>query len=322
MPQPLRTLLEQIRNKAVDRRLAQLDLLGQAVETKTGAPEILRLSPLNRSHRSAMSILVVCQTCKTRFQVSEKFAGKQGPCPKCKAVISISKLDEQVKIHAPEEYAGGGMVAAKDAQGRRGSQTARPRQDQIPAGDPGRGRRRSAGRLDRCVFAAWRYAILSDPTSSSILLGAGALLLAPPIVLGGYTAVRDAESEPYRGPALWLRAAIVSVVYAGLWGIAALFSTFVFAGSTPELWQLIPPTAIMIVGGTVAALATLDLEPANAFFHYAFYLAATVFLRVIMGLPPLGGIPASPSPNVAAVSTAWLELDREIVPSSRPAADA
>ena len=165
-------------------------------------------------------------------------------------------------------------------------------------------------------------AILSDPTSASILLGAGRFCLPHQSYWPDTPLLRDAESEPYRGTALWLRAAIVSLVYAGLWGIAALFSTFVFAGGTPELWQLIPPTAIMIVGGTVAALATLDLEPANAFFHYAFYLAATVFLRVIMGLPPLGGMPASPSPNVAAVGTAWLEIDKETARSARPVADA
>ena len=65
-----------------------------------------------------MAILVVCPTCKSRFQVSEKFAGKQGPCPKCKAVITIPRVEDEVKIHAPEEYAGGGSVAAKDASGR------------------------------------------------------------------------------------------------------------------------------------------------------------------------------------------------------------
>jgi hypothetical protein len=101
--------------------------------------------------------------------------------------------------------------------------------------------------------------------------------------------MRDPESEPYRGTALWLRAGIVSVVYAGLWGIPAIFSTFVFTEGAPEVWQLIPPTAIMVVAGTVAALATLDLEPANGFFHYAFYLVITVLLRVVMGLPPLAG---------------------------------
>jgi hypothetical protein len=261
-----------------------------------------------------VAILVVCQTCKTRFQVSEKFAGKQGPCPKCKAVISIPKLDEQVKIHAPEEYAGGGMVAAKDAQGRA---VLKPISRDKTKFQPVILVAAAAGIL-MAVLVAF---LLRDQSPNVWILGAGAFLLAPPIVLAGYTALRDAESEPYRGTALWIRTAIVSVVYAGLWGIAALFGTLVFTAGTPELWQLIPPTAIMIVGGTIAALATLDLEPANAFFHYAFYLAATVFLRVIMGLPPLGGEPPKPSPQ-AAVHSATVESSAEIVERSRSAADA
>ncbi|MGC4002607.1 MAG: hypothetical protein QM811_05470 [Pirellulales bacterium] len=65
-----------------------------------------------------MPINVLCPTCKSRFQVSEKFAGKQGPCPKCKAVITVPKVEEQVVIHAPEEFGGGGVAAPKDAKGR------------------------------------------------------------------------------------------------------------------------------------------------------------------------------------------------------------
>ncbi len=49
-----------------------------------------------------MAIDVTCIKCHTRFQVSEKFAGKSGPCPKCKATIKIPELKEQVVIHAPE----------------------------------------------------------------------------------------------------------------------------------------------------------------------------------------------------------------------------
>src|SRR5215510_14380386 len=49
-----------------------------------------------------MAIDVTCSSCHTRFQVSEKFAGKQGPCPKCKKVIKVPELKEQVVIHAPE----------------------------------------------------------------------------------------------------------------------------------------------------------------------------------------------------------------------------
>src|SRR5688500_18302248 len=50
-----------------------------------------------------MAIDVTCAACKTRFQVSEKFAGKSGPCPKCKATIKIPDKKDEVVIHAPEE---------------------------------------------------------------------------------------------------------------------------------------------------------------------------------------------------------------------------
>ena len=67
-----------------------------------------------------MPIAVVCSSCKARFQVSEKFAGKQGPCPKCKSIITIPKVEEQVQIHAPEEaakVATGADAQADHAQG-------------------------------------------------------------------------------------------------------------------------------------------------------------------------------------------------------------
>jgi hypothetical protein len=214
--------------------------------------------------------------------VSEKFAGKQGPCPKCKAVITIPKVEEQVKIHVPDEYTGGGSASAKDAKGR-------------PVLKP---IARDKTRFQPVIFVATAagvlvtliVAFLLKGTELSVwVLAAGALLLAPPIVLAGYTIMRDPELEPYRGTALWLRVGIVSLVYAGLWGIAALFGIFVFPDTSPEVWQLIPPAAIMIVGGTIAAVAALDFEPVGGFFHYAFYLVVTVVLRVIIGLPPLGG---------------------------------
>lgn len=39
-----------------------------------------------------MAIDVVCENCKTKFQVSNKYAGKEGPCPKCKNNIVVSNL--------------------------------------------------------------------------------------------------------------------------------------------------------------------------------------------------------------------------------------
>ena len=53
------------------------------------------------------------------------------------------------------------------------------------------------------------------------ILGLGAFLLAPPLVLGGYTFLRDDELEPYRGLPLIMRVLICSVIYAALWGVYA-----------------------------------------------------------------------------------------------------
>ena len=59
-----------------------------------------------------MPIHVVCHGCKAAFQVSDKFAGKKGPCPKCKTVITIPAAEEEIKIHAPE------AAGPKDSTGR------------------------------------------------------------------------------------------------------------------------------------------------------------------------------------------------------------
>ena len=49
-----------------------------------------------------MPINVICTGCKKRFAVNEKFAGQKGPCPSCKTIITIPKLEDQVVVHAPE----------------------------------------------------------------------------------------------------------------------------------------------------------------------------------------------------------------------------
>ena len=59
-----------------------------------------------------MAIDVTCTKCHTRFQVSEKFAGKSGPCPKCKNIIKIPDVKDQVVIHAPE------VTGPKDTTGQ------------------------------------------------------------------------------------------------------------------------------------------------------------------------------------------------------------
>jgi hypothetical protein len=59
-----------------------------------------------------MSIIVVCPGCLKSFKVSDKFAGKSGPCPKCKRTLQVPTKETEVKIHVPEAFAGGGKSAA------------------------------------------------------------------------------------------------------------------------------------------------------------------------------------------------------------------
>jgi hypothetical protein len=62
-----------------------------------------------------MPILVTCPGCKAQFNVSEKFAGKQGPCPKCKAVITIPKGNAAPAAAEPPAAPAAGKKAGSPA---------------------------------------------------------------------------------------------------------------------------------------------------------------------------------------------------------------
>ncbi len=53
-----------------------------------------------------MAIDVICAGCFKRFQVSDQFAGRSGPCPGCKTIIAIPTLEDQLVIQEPENKAG------------------------------------------------------------------------------------------------------------------------------------------------------------------------------------------------------------------------
>ncbi len=226
-----------------------------------------------------MPIVVVCPNCHARFEVSEKFAGKQGPCPKCKGVIKIPELGEEVKIHAPEDFAAGG----KDAKGRPVLKPIERTETKVTPV-------LLVGVLVAVVLAFAVAFILrtSDLKSSPLVLGLGAVVLAPPLVIAGYSFLRNQELEPYRGGELFVRAAICSVVYASLWGAMWAIKHFLFGTDGPlETFNIAVLAAPALIIGTLTAFATLDLDFGSGFFHYVLYLAVCVLLRLVMKLPPL-----------------------------------
>ena len=226
-----------------------------------------------------MPISVVCPGCKARFNVSEKFAGKKGPCPKCKTIVTVPVAAAvEVKIHVPEEYASGG----KDSKGRA---VGKP----IP---------RSETRLQPVLITAVVAIALGSLgicfaarhlADKLPLIIVGLALLSPLVAVAGYSFLREEELEAYRGRELWIRATICGVVYAVLWAVYWR----IWPALPGELWQWLLVAPPIIGVGSLAALATFDLDFSSGALHYCFYLLLTLILAAVLGLNPLG----SPTPD-------------------------
>lgn len=223
-----------------------------------------------------MPIRVTCPGCLKRFNVSDKFAGKSGPCPKCKTVIRVPTKGEEVKLHGAEELGAGvrGATAVKPIH----------RTEATPKLVPA---------LSICAAALVvliTTAVLgqTDFFGDQVLLKStiGLLLVSPPLIIAGYTFLRDDEDLfPHRGRELYVRAAICSVAYIALWGIYGYLYGRYLTGppwEEPLGWLLF--VALYLGAGGLVSRACLDLDFGRGFFHYCFYLFVTVLLRWLAGM--------------------------------------
>ena len=224
-----------------------------------------------------MAIDVTCPGCKTRFQVSEKFAGKQGPCPKCKFVIKIPELKDQVVIHSPE------LEGPKDSKGQLVLKPILRKETRLSAVQIVAIIGGVVVVLLVALFLRISFAKTPDHEFPLGILIGGSFLLAPLLSFAGYTFLRDNELEPYRGIELILRLIPCAIVYPGLWGLFWL--VFGYLEVTPQLWHYGVAIPVLVAIGAFAAHLSLDLEPVQAAFHCGMYLGVTVLLRVILGLP-------------------------------------
>jgi hypothetical protein len=222
-----------------------------------------------------MAIIVVCPGCRKSFKVSEKFAGRTGNCPSCKHTIRVPSPKEEVKIHAPTEFASGGKSVT-------GELITKPIPKKVAQLDPVMAVTIAVAALG-VLLVTWvvgKIGLFRHWSTTAI----GLLVVSPPLVVAGYGFLRDDEREPYRGMGLYIRSGICAVVYAALWGVFGYLGVLgILSG---ELWTwvfIVPP--FLLVGG-VAAFATLDLDYGNAVLHYAFYAIVTLLLRVVAQIPP------------------------------------
>lgn len=222
-----------------------------------------------------MPISVVCSSCKARFTVSDQFAGRTGPCPKCKKPITVPVVTAAaVTIHEPE------APAASSAAGR--VPTAPMLSKEKPVSKwafIGVG----AGTLVTLLVALCSRIAWGPGHVPAWMLASGAILPAVPVAWIGYRLVRDRELEPYAGRSLLVRCGICGMVYAALWGVHALLPP----NLTAEYWQWMYVGPVFLLAGALAALAALDLDWGAGAIHYSLYVLLTCFLRWITGLPPL-----------------------------------
>ena len=226
-----------------------------------------------------MAIQVLCSNCKTRFKVSEKFAGQKGPCPKCKAVITIPQPTEEVVIHAPEHSEAG----AKDAGGKL---ILKPIEREETEFQPLVAVVAGAIAMLSLLVA---FVLRGSESVSTVVLAAGALLIAPPVCWAGYQVLRDDEQlESFTGTSLWIRTAICSVLYAALWGLFSFFYYLFFGTNPAEVTSIFFMGGPFLLMGAGVAYCCYDFDFGSGFFHYCFYLLVTILLRLVMGLPPVG----------------------------------
>lgn len=238
-----------------------------------------------------MPIPVTCPSCLTRFSVSDKFAGKSGPCPKCKTNIKIPELSEQVVIHAPVD------AAPKDSKGR---SIFKPiRREEVKLSLPVI---LSVAIGSTVVLGLALGLRLSGNPPPVVLLTFAAPLLACPIVYAGYWFLRDDELQGYSGRELLLRCGVCAAIFAAGWGLYSFIPAYVSGHSSvaeTTALEMVVMLAVMIGIGTVAAVLSLELEITQGLLLYMLYFLITFVLAWTSGAPLSEFLPGqSPSATV------------------------
>lgn len=239
-----------------------------------------------------MPIQVTCPKCFKRFQVSDQFAGKSGPCPNCKKQIKVPEVSEEVVVHAPDEDAPKNKAGKSVLKPIERTETNVTRKGMLITGG--------------AIFAAIAVAVglrvtgffeVGDEGASVAQLAVqilGAVVLAPPLVWAGYTFLRDSELAPYDGSELRNRVLILSGIFAVLWVIYALVPSYVFELERPSEMSFVVfgvVFAIMIGFGAFASVATFEFEFFNGLAHAGLYLIVILLLAVISGVTIAGDVP-------------------------------
>jgi hypothetical protein len=246
-----------------------------------------------------MPIRVTCPGCHVRFNVSEKFAGREGPCPKCKVVIRIPDKTEEVTIHAPE-------VVSKDKIGTPGDlKPIRRRETELS----GVQITLIVGIIVLFLVSALAFRFMVPgvkPDQGEIFAWVMVTLLAVPCAFAGYTFLRDQERGSFLGRELWIRVAIAAAVYVLLWGSMWL-SYYAFNNEWGSTTWFAAATFMLLAGGGVA-MAAFDFEYLTGLLHYGMYFSCCLIARSAAGIGLFpGSSEVNSTQNTVEKTTAFIQ---------------
>lgn len=235
-----------------------------------------------------MAIQVTCAKCLTRFQVSEKFAGQEGPCPKCKTLIKVPSLSDEVKVHGPAE----GPI---DSTGRAISKPIFRQEEPITAVHWTLAGCAAVGMLALALVARFMFQDDPFPIWANVF---GAVLVSFPMAFLGYALLRDREAGAYSGGELWVRVLICALGWAFLWVLSPIM-IYAFAESFENpggISQGIALAGLIFAGGAISML-TLDFEYLMGLVHAGFYLVLCILMRLLAGLDAVPGLSSFAEPS-------------------------
>ena len=235
-----------------------------------------------------MAIIVTCPGCHKSFSVSDKFAGKKGPCPKCKTIIKIPALNEQVVVHGGEAFSDGGRNAA-------GELVLKPIKRLQPRFSLKQALKIAAFVLVAFAIAWWFGGIFSKMLIARVV---ALCVITPPLVYMPYFFLRDSEAVAYiEVRELRTRTILCTISYLAMWLGFAILSYYVVGafGSNFVSW-LLAAAPFIAVGVTMGAVC-YDLEMDDGILHFAFYVIVTFGLAMTAGVAFYGDEDATIAPQ-------------------------
>ncbi|MCA9107859.1 MAG: hypothetical protein KDA83_20785 [Planctomycetales bacterium] len=219
-----------------------------------------------------MAIRVTCPGCKTRFNVGDQFAGKTGPCPKCKASIKIPDKSEEVVVHGPDAF------GPKDSKGRAVSKPIFREETKVTPVQL----TMLIGAVLLAIGGALAVRFIGKPLPVPLLMVVAAVL-APPLSWAGYAFLRNQELASYRGTELWARVGITSLLFVALWG---LFPVIAYALNADGFTMVVAGSALlgMLFAGGAITMVAYDLDYMLGCVHFGLYLIVCLVLRFIANL--------------------------------------